>query len=72
MYVSAKENRDRIARELRAALGDKEMTRQRTRKNVRPERDTAVATGKQGNLGDLAPNPDLKNPADIGVLLPPS
>jgi cytochrome c peroxidase len=53
-------------------LGDKEMARQRTRKNVRPERDTAVATGKKGNLGDLAPNPDLRDPATIGVLLPPS
>jgi len=46
-----------------------ELARQRARKNQRPERDTAVAMGKKGNLGDLAPNPDLavKNPADIGV-----
>jgi cytochrome c peroxidase len=53
-------------------LHDKEMARQRSRKTVRPERDTAVATGKKGNLGDLAPNPDLKDPATIGVVLPPS
>ncbi|MCE9670859.1 cytochrome-c peroxidase [Myxococcus stipitatus] len=46
-----------------------ELARQRGRKNQRPERDTAVAMGKKGNLGDLAPNPDLavKNPADIGL-----
>jgi cytochrome c peroxidase len=55
-----------------AALGQSEMARQRARKNVRPERDAAVATGKKGNLGDLAPTPDRKNPAEIGVLLPPS
>jgi cytochrome c peroxidase len=54
------------------ALGDKDMARQRSRKSVRPERDTAVATGKKGNLGDLAPNPDVRDPATIGVLLPPS
>jgi cytochrome c peroxidase len=46
-----------------------ELARQRARKSNRPERDTAVATGKKGNLGDLAPDPDLavKNPADQGV-----
>ncbi|WP_224368990.1 cytochrome-c peroxidase [Hyalangium versicolor] len=46
-----------------------ELARQRARKGNRPERDTAVATGKKGNVGDLAPDPDLKvkNPAGIGV-----
>ncbi|SEL32973.1 cytochrome c peroxidase [Stigmatella aurantiaca] len=46
-----------------------ELARQQKRKNTRPERDTAVALGKKGNLGDLAPNPDLavKNPAAVGV-----
>ncbi|WP_225412028.1 cytochrome-c peroxidase [Stigmatella hybrida] len=46
-----------------------ELARQQKRKNTRPERDTAVAMGKKGNLGDLAPNPDLavKNPAAMGV-----
>ncbi len=50
-------------------LNAKELAKQRGRKNQRPERDTAVAMGKKGNLGDLAPNPDLtvKNPADVGV-----
>lgn len=49
-----------------------EQARQRGRKNQRPERDTAVAMGKKGHLGDIAPNPDLnvKNPADMGVYAP--
>ncbi|ATB50855.1 cytochrome-c peroxidase [Corallococcus macrosporus] len=52
-----------------AKYAAKEQARQRRLKHKRPERDTAVAMGKSGNLGDLAPNPDLsvKNPADIGV-----
>jgi cytochrome c peroxidase len=45
------------------------MTRPRARKNVRPERDTAVAMGKQGHLGDLAPAPDPAKPASLGVLV---
>lgn len=51
-----------------AALGVTEMAKQTARKNVRPQRDTAVAMGKKGDLGDIAPTPDLKvkNPADIG------
>ena len=53
-----------------AALEKKELAAQRARKNKRPERDTAVALGKKGNLGDLAPNPDLKNPADLGLYGP--
>ncbi len=52
------------------ALGKQEMARQRGQKGKRPERDVAAATGKKGNLGDLAPNPDLKNPAGIGVIMP--
>ena len=51
-----------------AAFGKQEMARQRARKNVRPERDTEVAMGRKGNLGDIAPNPTLKNPAEIGLL----
>ncbi len=49
-----------------------ELARQRARKNNRPERDTPVALGKKGNMGDLAPNPDLtvKNPAEFGVYGP--
>lgn len=48
------------------AEGNRELARQRARKNRRPERDTAVAMGKKGHLGDLAPNPTLKDPAEIG------
>lgn len=46
-----------------------ELTKQKAKKNTRPERDAAVATGKKGDLGDLAPSPKLlqKNPADLGV-----
>jgi cytochrome c peroxidase len=52
------------------ALEKKELASQRARKNKRPERDTAVALGKKGHLGDLAPNPDVKNPADVGLYGP--
>lgn len=50
-------------------LNAQQLAKQRARKGNRPERDTAVAMGKKGNLGDLAPNPDLsvKNPADLGL-----
>jgi cytochrome c peroxidase len=51
------------------AFGKQEMARQRGRKNVRPERDTAAAMGKKGNFGDLAPTPDPLNPAAFGVLV---
>src|SRR5436309_2630600 len=50
-------------------FGKQEMARQRARKNVRPERETAVAMGKQGHLGDLAPTPDPARPAAFGVLV---
>lgn len=47
----------------------RELAKQTARKGRRPERDTAVAMGKKGSLGDLAPDPDLKvkNPADFGL-----
>jgi cytochrome c peroxidase len=51
-----------------AAFAKAEMAKQRAQKTKRPERDTDVALGRKGNLGDLAPNPDLKNPAEIGFL----
>jgi len=51
-----------------AAFAKEEMTKQRARKGTRPERDTEVAMGRKGHLGDIAPNPDLKNPAEIGVV----
>jgi cytochrome c peroxidase len=50
-------------------LNRQELARQTGLKGKRPERDTAVAMGKKGNLGDLAPDPDLavKNPAELGA-----
>jgi cytochrome c peroxidase len=55
-----------------AALEKKELASQRARKNKRPERDTAVALGKKGNLGDIGVSPDLavSNPADRGFYGP--
>ena len=52
-----------------APFGKQEMARQQARKNVRPERDTAAAMGKKGDLGDLAPDPDPAKPAAFGVLV---
>src|SRR5437764_783926 len=52
-----------------AARAKQEIARQRARKSVRPERETAVAMGKQGHLGDLAPTPDPARPAAFGVLV---
>jgi|HubBroStandDraft_1064217.scaffolds.fasta_scaffold36719_2 cytochrome c peroxidase len=43
-----------------------ETARQTALKNTRPQRETAVALGQQGDLGDIGPNPDLRNPATIG------
>jgi cytochrome c peroxidase len=50
-----------------ADLGQKEFARQQELKDQRPERDTEAAMGKKGDFGDLAPNPDKKNPADLGI-----
>ena len=55
-----------------ASLEKKELAAQRTRKNKRPERDTAAALGKKGNLGDIGVSPDLtiENPASRGFYGP--
>jgi cytochrome c peroxidase len=52
-----------------AAFGKSEIARMNGLKNTRPQRDTAIAMGKKGDFGDVAPNPDLKvkNPAEQGV-----
>jgi len=52
-----------------ATLAQTEMRKQRARKHVRPERDTAAAMGKKGDLGDIAPPPDPANPAPFGVIV---
>jgi cytochrome c peroxidase len=53
-----------------AAFAKDEMARQRAKKNVRPERDTEVAMGRKGNMGDVGPAADLKNPVLPGVMPP--
>ena len=52
-----------------AAFARGEVAKQTALRNVRPERDTLAAMGKKGDLGDHAPDPDLKtkNPAAVGV-----
>jgi cytochrome c peroxidase len=52
-----------------AAFAKGEMTKQRGRKNVRPERDVDVAMGRKGDLGDITPDPDPAHPAAFGVLV---
>lgn len=51
-------------------LKTENMTEMRRQKELalskRPERDTEAAMGRKGDLGDVAPNPDLKDPALIG------
>jgi cytochrome c peroxidase len=44
-----------------------EMERQTALKNNRPQRETDVAQGKKGDLGDAPVNPDLRNPATLGA-----
>jgi cytochrome c peroxidase len=53
-----------------AAFGREEVARQTAQKGTRPERDTDAAMGRTGNHGDLAPNPDLKDPATLGAMPP--
>lgn len=50
-----------------AAFNKEEMARQTALKNTRPHRETDIVEGRKGDLGDLAPNPDLKNPALLGA-----
>jgi len=52
-----------------AAYGRSEVARMTALRNTRPQRDVAAAMGKKGDLGDLAPAPDLKakDPATDGV-----
>jgi cytochrome c peroxidase len=56
------------------AVAKTELQKQRARKNVRPERETAVALGKNvplgpGDRGDVAPPADPAKPASFGVLV---
>ena len=45
------------------------LAKQTGAKTRRPERDVAAAMGKKGNLGDAAPEPDLADPARMGVVV---
>jgi len=55
------------ASELKAQNAE-EMRRQKELAQVkRPERDTDAAMGRKGDLGDVAPDPDVKDPALIGT-----
>lgn len=44
-----------------------ELDRQTALKVTRPQRDTEIAEGRKGDLGDIGTNPDLRNPATIGA-----
>lgn len=50
-----------------ASFNKEEFERQSALKTTRPQRDLAAVEGRKGDLGDVAPNPDLENPARIGV-----
>jgi cytochrome c peroxidase len=52
-----------------AAFARSEVARMNGLKNKRPQRDNAIAFGKKGDFGDVAPDPDpkSKNPAAQGV-----
>jgi len=55
-----------------AALGKKELARQRALRGKRPQRDTAAALGQKaqkglvGPFGDAVPPQTLRDPATIG------
>jgi len=44
-----------------------ELDRQTALKINRPQRETEIAEGRKGDLGDIGTNPDLRNPASIGA-----
>lgn len=50
-----------------ATFNNEEMARQTALKTIRTQRETAVVDGKQGDLGDVGPDPDLRNPATLGA-----
>lgn len=53
-----------------ATFAKQELARQRAKKNVRPERDTEVAMGRKGNMGDIGPTANLQDPVLLGVMPP--
>jgi cytochrome c peroxidase len=50
-----------------ADFNQAEITRQTSLKTNRPQRETEIAEGRKGDLGDIGTSPDLRNPASIGA-----
>ena len=50
-----------------ADFNQAEMARQTALKTTRPQRETEIAEGRKGDLGDIGVSPDLRNPASIGA-----
>jgi cytochrome c peroxidase len=50
-----------------AEFNKAELARQTVLKTNRPQRDTEIAEGRKGDVGDIGTNPDLRNPATIGA-----
>ncbi len=50
-----------------AGFNKAEIARQTGLKTTRPQRETDIAEGRKGDLGDIGTNPDLRNPATIGA-----
>ncbi|QBR70156.1 cytochrome-c peroxidase [Beijerinckiaceae bacterium] len=50
-----------------AEFNKAELARQTALKTNRPQRETEIAEGRKGDLGDIGTNPDLRNPATLGA-----
>lgn len=50
-----------------ADFNKSEIARQTALKENRPQRETDIAEGRKGDLGDIGTNPDLRNPATMGA-----
>jgi cytochrome c peroxidase len=50
-----------------AEFNNAEMARQTALKSNRPQRETEIAEGRKGDMGDIGVSPDLRNPASIGA-----
>lgn len=50
-----------------AEFNKAELARQTALKTTRTQRETDIAEGRKGDLGDIGTNPDLRNPATIGA-----
>jgi cytochrome c peroxidase len=50
-----------------AEFNKEEIARQTALKTNRPQRETEIAEGRKGDLGDIGTSPDLRNPASLGA-----